>query len=321
LAVSEDGYLVVTLDGEVVRTVPLTFAVLTIGRAPDNGLSLVHSGVSRYHAELRRTEEGLIVTDLRSANGTHLDGVRLMPQQPARLEPGSTLRIGPFELLERRPPTEEETALQTPAIGEPEHAPRRPRATASAPVVYGEQQSRFLTGRPTRPVELRDSQLSMYLKYLPTIFSEPDGLASARGRDFMGRFLMIFESIWEPLEQRQDHVAMYFDPDTCPAAFLYWLASWFDLAVGAHWPEGRIRSLLGQAMELYRWRGTRYGMAQMIEVWTGLSPEIIESKNDPYVFMVRLRVPAGAAIDRLLVEDLLRAHKPAHAGFVLEILR
>jgi phage tail-like protein len=113
---------------------------------------------------------------------------------------------------------------------------------------------------------------------------------------------------------------MYVDPATCPASFLSWLASWFDLTVGAHWPESRVRELLGQAMDLYHWRGTRYGMQQMIELWTGVSPRIEESPTEPFVFHVQLRLPKGSQVDRQLVEDLLRAHKPAYAGFVLEMI-
>jgi hypothetical protein len=89
--------------------------------------------------------------------------------------------------------------------------------------------------------------------------------------------------------------------------------------VGAHWPETRIRDLLGQVSDLYRWRGTTYGMAQMIEIWTGVSPQIEESPTEPYVFRVRMKAPNGGSVDRLVVEDLLRAHKPAAAGYILEI--
>ena len=57
----------------------------------------------------------------------------------------------------------------------------------------------------------------------------------------------------------------------------------------------------------------------MIEIWTGSTPEISEDSNQPFVFHVRLKVPPGGQVDRALVEDLLNAHKPAAAGFVLEI--
>jgi phage tail-like protein len=153
------------------------------------------------------------------------------------------------------------------------------------------------------------------------MFIEPDEMIKGRDRDFLGRFLLILEAIWEPLEQRQDHIDMYFTPRTCPAPFLAWLAGWFDLAVGAHWPEGRIRDLLERAHDLYRWRGTRDGLIQMIEMWTGITPEIVESPSQPFVFNVRLYVPDQTEFDSDLVEDLLHAHKPAHAGYTLEIVR
>jgi phage tail-like protein len=152
--------------------------------------------------------------------------------------------------------------------------------------------------------------MSRYLDYLPAMFSD---------NDFLGRYLLIFESLWEPIEQRQDHMDMFIDPATCPASFLAWLASWFDLPVARHWPERRIRELLAEVMDLYRWRGTTYGMAQMIEIWTGVTPEIVESPTEPYVFRVRMKAADGGSIDRRLVEDLLRAHKPAATGYILEI--
>src|SRR5690349_18149683 len=39
-------------------------------------------GVSRQHATIRITEEGCVVEDLNSTNGTWLNEARLVPQQP-----------------------------------------------------------------------------------------------------------------------------------------------------------------------------------------------------------------------------------------------
>src|SRR5205807_6447131 len=107
--------------------------------------------------------------------------------------------------------------------------------------------------QPIKAVSRRplDEPESIYRQYLPDIFQE---------NDFLRRFLRIFEDIWEPLEQRQDHIEMYFDPHTCPASFLPWLASWFDLSLNMHWPEARMRGLLAEAMDLYSLRGTNYGL-------------------------------------------------------------
>jgi phage tail-like protein len=304
------GVLLVEFGGDIVRTLPLAFATLRIGRAPDNDLSLQHPGISRHHLELTATESGIVVTDLGSANGTFVDGARILPYQPVRVEPGRAVRIGPFFLAMRRSPGDVLGWVEPPAA----NGEARRTQKHLDPTSYSQALARRAAARrPALPARDPDRTLSRYLDYLPSIFGE-------NGESFLGRFLLIFESIWEPLEQRQDHLEMYVDPATCPAGFLSWLASWFDLSVGAHWPESRVRELLSQAMELYQWRGTRYGMQQMIELWTGLSPHIEESPTEPFLFHVQLRVPSGGDVDRRLVEELLRAHKPAYAGFLLEIV-
>ena len=308
---SSEGFLAIELEGNVIRTVPLTFDLLTIGRAPDNDLSLQHPHVGRHHIEVRRTSQGLILTDLGSINGTFIDGIRMLAHQPTRVEPGQALRIGPFLLAARRPPVDGDSLREPVTPSSPDSATER-RGLPAPPAIDVERAlaRRAAARRPGLARTPPTDAASKYVDYLPSIFAE---------NDFLGRFLLIFESIWEPLEHRQDHMEMYVDPATCPASFLTWLASWFDMDVGAHWPENRVRDLLGQAMDLYQWRGTRYAMARLIELWTGVSPEIEESPTQPFVFNVRMRPEPGSPIDKQLVEDLLRAHKPAHAGFVLEI--
>ncbi|MBE2267693.1 MAG: FHA domain-containing protein, partial [Anaerolinea sp.] len=54
----------------------------------------VEKGVSRIHAAILRTEEALIIMDKGSANGTHLNGQRLVPQQPRVLRDGDEIRLG-----------------------------------------------------------------------------------------------------------------------------------------------------------------------------------------------------------------------------------
>jgi phage tail-like protein len=159
--------------------------------------------------------------------------------------------------------------------------------------------------------------VSRYLYDLPVLFHD---------NEFLGRYLAIFESLWEPLEQRQDHIEMYLDPQTCPATFLHWLAGWFGLALNQRWPEARQRRLLAEATELYRWRGTRYGLTRMIEVCTGLTPTITDQAEagpggtpQPFVFHIRLHIPPNSGLDRTFIEDIIQTHKPAHAGYMLEI--
>jgi hypothetical protein len=51
-------------------------------------------GVSRRHAAIRRGENTLMLVDLGSVNGTHLNGQRLTPNQPRVLRDGDEVRMG-----------------------------------------------------------------------------------------------------------------------------------------------------------------------------------------------------------------------------------
>jgi len=67
-----------------------------IGRNHDCDLVVLASSVSREHAELTRTDDGWIVCDLGSRNGTFVNGVRV--QGTAGLPPRALLKIGDIAL-------------------------------------------------------------------------------------------------------------------------------------------------------------------------------------------------------------------------------
>lgn len=58
------------------RSYPLV-APLTVGRAPESGLYLDDSGISRQHARLRPLDYGVEVEDLGSTNGSFINGHRV----------------------------------------------------------------------------------------------------------------------------------------------------------------------------------------------------------------------------------------------------
>src|SRR5258707_15097516 len=88
--------VVIYLEGRVARTLALNVPIVTIGRTPANLLPLPHESVSRSHAELRASPEGVILTDTGSANGTFIRDVTLPPQQTVQLANGTASRIGTF---------------------------------------------------------------------------------------------------------------------------------------------------------------------------------------------------------------------------------
>jgi pSer/pThr/pTyr-binding forkhead associated (FHA) protein len=67
------------------------------GRTPDVDLSQskgLELGVSRHHASMMRREGALYLVDENSANGTYLNGQRLVAEQPRILRDGDDIRMG-----------------------------------------------------------------------------------------------------------------------------------------------------------------------------------------------------------------------------------
>lgn len=160
---------------------------------------------------------------------------------------------------------------------------------------------------------------SSYVGNLPGVYQESD---------FLGRFLLIFEHILSPIDQTAGSLANYFDADLAPAEFLPWLGSWIGLVIDIRMPEENRREMIRRAPELFRWRGTRRGLTEFLQLSTGIEPEIVEPTlseiaSNPslaYRFTVRVRVPAGQTVARSYLETIIEAEKPAFAGYTLEVL-
>lgn len=66
-----------------------------IGRSTDCNLKIASTQVSRRHCRIVVNDAGVFVEDLCSANGTFLDGQRLLPNQSTLAPAGSQLVVGP----------------------------------------------------------------------------------------------------------------------------------------------------------------------------------------------------------------------------------
>lgn len=70
---------------------------LRIGRLPDLEVMIDDASISRRHAEVVLSEEGWVLRDYGSMNGTHLNGVRI-GRTPQRVRQGDTVRVGNIDL-------------------------------------------------------------------------------------------------------------------------------------------------------------------------------------------------------------------------------
>jgi pSer/pThr/pTyr-binding forkhead associated (FHA) protein len=85
----------------------------TLGRAPDNDIILEDPKVSRHHAVIALTEGRYSMTDLESANGTFVNGIRIRESHPLRAK--DVISLGDTELTFYEVPPSAKTALTQPA--------------------------------------------------------------------------------------------------------------------------------------------------------------------------------------------------------------
>ena len=182
---------------------------------------------------------------------------------------------------------------------------------------------------------------SLYLEFLPDIFREVD---------FVGRLLKIFEESLEPDVKIFDALWAYVDPILAPETMLPFLAHWVGWEMSPLLDIKRQRYLIKQAMQIYRWRGTRRGLRFYIHLFTGLPldehlPEgqkhidIFEvagrgfilneaqlgvdasaGGGRPFHFIVRIRNDLPSTINIDLIHQIIEREKPAFCTYDLEII-
>ena len=94
--------LVIKQGARAGQVFPLTGRVADIGRAVENDLVLPDQGVSRRHARVQRSDEGWVLTDLGSTNGTLVNHRQLGGGH--LLRPGDRVQVGSAVLLAQEEP-------------------------------------------------------------------------------------------------------------------------------------------------------------------------------------------------------------------------
>jgi len=87
--------MIISLDGAVLREVPLTKDRTTLGRRPYNDIVIDHLAVSGEHAVLQMAGREAWIEDLNSTNGTYVNGKVAKKQ---RLNSGDTVEIGKYRI-------------------------------------------------------------------------------------------------------------------------------------------------------------------------------------------------------------------------------
>jgi phage tail-like protein len=112
-----------------------------------------------------------------------------------------------------------------------------------------------------------------YLEHLPAIYRRSDAV----GRNLVRDLCFLFEHMFDSIELHLVDGWRYYDPHYAPPEFLQWLARWTAFTIDLDWPEEQRRALVKRAVDLYRIRGTKRGLALFLKLFTGHEPDIKEN--------------------------------------------
>jgi phage tail-like protein len=211
------------------------------------------------------------------------------------------------------------------------------------------------------PQDTPAAEGSGYLDYLPAVFQQD---ARPGRTNWLGRFLRGFEAILtgsgdpagpgleellDGIEGQLGGIERTFEPGVglpaeqrAPDEFLDWLAGWVALGLRADVEPERQRVLIANAVRLYRIRGTKSGLEQLIGLYTTLGATILEAGprmqigvhstigedtsingGPPHYFRLIVRLattsPDEIATQRRIVTAIIDAEKPAHTYYTLDI--
>jgi phage tail-like protein len=193
------------------------------------------------------------------------------------------------------------------------------------------------------------------LQYLPAIYQAADE------HSLLSHLLAAFENVLlkrshgnsgeaAAVEELVADLARYFDPKRAPSDFLPWLAGWAAMTLRADLTESRQRDIIARIIPLYGKRGTRRGISEMVELFTGGTVEIEEPADPefqigdhstigrdtylggppPHMFQVIFSPPEDHSyqgkeyvqrmqLDIEIARSVIDMAKPAHTWYTFEI--
>lgn len=179
-----------------------------------------------------------------------------------------------------------------------------------------------------------------YIQFLPQIYQ----VETATGHGFLREFLWIFQHQLESISGKLDGGHRYYDPRETPDDFLPWLASWVAMALDVDWPAVKKRKMIRAAAEMYKYRGTRRALKEMLAIFIGRTPSIEENAwpyegfrvgvsstvaedtiilpaiNLDHCFMVHVPIAPEDITEEMVVKvhNIIKMEKPAHSMYFLQ---
>jgi phage tail-like protein len=166
------------------------------------------------------------------------------------------------------------------------------------------------------------------VEQLPSIYQ--DGL-------FLRGFTAGLDEVLAPAISVLDCLHAYIDPALAPADFVEWLGGWVGTSLDEDWTLDRRRLFLAHAVAVYAARGTRHGLEDELELYTGGTSTVedpgrvwtssvptdqnarAERHTEDRTVRVFVDVADGTAVNWPALQAMVRAAVPAHLPVEIEL--
>lgn len=117
-----------------------------------------------------------------------------------------------------------------------------------------------------------NSQGDFYMESLPEVYHEYGS--------FLHRYLSIFSSLFVDLQEKIEGVDELFDLDKAPVSLLTMFGKWMGIDVSGNFlTEDKLRTLIKEAYELNRMKGTRRALERLTEIVLDEKTVILEKNQ------------------------------------------
>ncbi len=111
-----------------------------------------------------------------------------------------------------------------------------------------------------------------YVQLLPECFQE-----SKEGENFLHRFLSVFQTMYDTIQEEINDISKYFDPTLIEENDISWLADWVGCPLLAEESKQIQRKWIQNSFSLIQKKGTVEGLSRLLTLITGVKPAILET--------------------------------------------
>ncbi|WP_428262855.1 phage tail protein [Haliangium sp.] len=154
---------------------------------------------------------------------------------------------------------------------------------------------------------------------LPAVFR-----LGLRESEPLAALLDVMLALHLPAETAIETLDAFLDPRRTPDPWVETLARWVGIDFEVTTGLGRLRELIGVAVELAQQRGTKPGLLRFLETATGaagfaIDDQVMAQDGTVRSFHIRVTIPTAAVPHLDMIEQIVIREKPAYVTYELAL--